>query len=170
MSFTKTARVNKQNNLIFDTKYYDQEDHNSVVLRSTYDAFCSLFSWYPENQNDLMKIRSADTPVDEAINLFNRRYEEQSSHFGYTVLAEEQVINRLGYQLLAMGQREKSYAFFKMNIEYYPKSPNVYDSMADYFESEEDNEKALKYVRIAYEMSGDNYYKNRIKKLEPNKQ
>lgn len=169
LTFAKTASVNKQNKLNFNWKYYDNEDHNSVVLRSTYDALCFLFSWYPENKNDLMKIKNADTAVDEALNIFNKRNKELSNYFGYTVMPEEQVINRLGYQLLSMGQSEKSYAFFKMNIDYYPKSPNVYDSMADYFESEKDKENALKYVRIAYEISGEDYYKDRIKKLESNK-
>ncbi len=51
LSFSKIADANKQNKLNFDWKYYRNEDHNSVVLISTYDALCSIFSWYPEGKN-----------------------------------------------------------------------------------------------------------------------
>ena len=50
LSFSKTASANKQNKLNFAWKYYDNENHNSVVQRATYNALCYLFSGYPENK------------------------------------------------------------------------------------------------------------------------
>ena len=162
LSFAKTADKNKQNKLNIGWAYYGNEGHNSVVLKSTYDALCMLFSWYPEDINDQYAIRDASTSVEDALKLLNKRYERLSSHFGYTLLPEEQLINRYGYQFLSMEQEEKAYAFFEMNIANYPHSANVYDSMADYYVAKADTENALKYVRLAYEISGDEYHKKRI--------
>jgi len=37
--------------------------------------------------------------------------------------------------------------------------------MADYYESKDDNAKALTYVTKAYELSGSDYYKQRMEQL-----
>jgi predicted alpha/beta superfamily hydrolase len=161
LSFVKTADKNTQNKLNVAWAYYGDEGHNSVVLKSSYDALCMLFKWYSEDIDQFI-IKNANTSVEDAVSLIEKRYKRQSDHFGYSVIPEEEVLNRYGYQCLYSGQYEKSYAFFKMNIDYYPNSANVYDSMADYFEAKSDRKNALKYVRLAYEISGGQYHKNRI--------
>ncbi len=45
---------------------------------------------------------------------------------------------------LQSGQPEKAYAFFKMAIDYFQESVNAYDSMADYYEWQNDFRNALK--------------------------
>ena len=66
---------------------------------------------------------------------------------------------------MEMGQPKKAFMFFEMNIKYNPTSANAYDSMAEYYESQNDKENALKYLNKAYEISGDDYYKERIEAL-----
>ena len=78
----------------------------------------------------------------------------------------EELFNQAGYMYLQMGQVVKSEVFFKMGIEYYPGSPNAYDSMADYYESQGDYANALANVTKAFELSGDEYYAERMKKIE----
>ena len=67
---------------------------------------------------------------------------------------------------LQFEQFEKSYAFFKMAMDYYPESANNYDAMADYYESQYDIANALKFVTRAFEISGNDYHKNRIVELK----
>ncbi len=43
-------------------------------------------------------------------------------------------MNQLGYQLFAAGKREDAITAFKLNIERYPNSANVYDSLAEAYE------------------------------------
>ena len=68
-----------------------------------------------------------------------------------------------------MEQFEKSLAFFELNIEYYPESANVYDSIADYFLSQKDLDNALINVTKAFEISGNELYKNRIEDIKAQK-
>lgn len=68
----------------------------------------------------------------------------------------------LGYMNLDMGYPERSLAFFLFGIEYFPLSANAYDSLADYYVAQKDFENALKYVSIAFELSGSDYHKERM--------
>ncbi|WP_298285069.1 hypothetical protein [uncultured Lutibacter sp.] len=61
---------------------------------------------------------------------------------------------------------QKAKMFFELGIKYYPKSPNVYNSMADYYISQKDNKKALEYATKAYEISSNDYFTKRIKTLK----
>ncbi|MFD0761644.1 hypothetical protein ACFQZW_06080 [Lutibacter aestuarii] len=61
---------------------------------------------------------------------------------------------------------QKAKMFFELGIKYYPKSPNVYNSMADYYISQKDNKKALEYATKAYEISSNDYFAKRIKTLK----
>jgi tetratricopeptide (TPR) repeat protein len=59
-----------------------------------------------------------------------QHYRELSERFGFPVSAE-QAINQVGYGLLGQKKIEESIAAFKRNVELYPGSANVYDSLAD---------------------------------------
>ena len=78
------------------------------------------------------------------------------------------MLNGYGYMNLQMGQPEKAFMFFKLNIEYFPKSPNAYNSMADYYEAQNDISNAIIFTKKAAELSDNEYYENRILKLKKN--
>ena len=63
-------------------------------------------------------------------------------------------------------QLAKAKMFFEMGIKYYPESPNVYDSMADYYESSGNYKEALQFVKKAFQLSDNDYYKERMAKLQ----
>ena len=71
----------------------------------------------------------------------------------------------LGYMSLEMAQPKKSLTFFNLNIEYNPNSANAYDSLADYYMSQNDFDNALKNIKIALDISGDSKYKKRIEEI-----
>ena len=56
--------------------------------------------------------------------------------------------------------------FFEQGIQYFPQSANMYDSMADYYEAQGDFANGIKYVTKAFELSGSDYYKERIEGLK----
>ena len=68
-----------------------------------------------------------------------------------------------------MQQPEKAKMYFELAIKYYPGSANAYDSIADYYEAQKDDANALKYVAKAFEISGDEYYKERMNQLSTSK-
>ena len=47
------------------------------------------------------------------------------------VLFSEALLNRFGYEHLAMGDTKVAIELFQMNVTVYPNSPNVYDSLGD---------------------------------------
>jgi tetratricopeptide (TPR) repeat protein len=62
-----------------------------------------------------------------------RRYKEiQQTNPSDPSIAEER-LNRLGYQLLGSDRIDAAIAVFKVNVEFYPKSWNVYDSLGEAF-------------------------------------
>ena len=61
---------------------------------------------------------------------------------------------------------KKSLAFFTMLIESYPKNANGYDSMSDYYIAQKDVPNAIKYVEMAYKISGSNHHKEKLEKLK----
>lgn len=165
IDFSTFAESQKQNELNFSWKVYHEDLHGTVTLPSMRDGLVFLFKWYQFKTPQ--KYNNPETTVEELAELLEKQEEIYSTHFGYPFPPMiEELLNGYGYMNLHMGQPEKSFLFFKLNIEYYPKSANAYSSMADYYEAKNDPANALKYVTKAFELSGENQYKDRMKELE----
>ena len=61
-------------------------------------------------------------------------YKKLSEKFGYSIPVPEQLINQIGYQFLFDNKPDDAIATFKANVERYPNSANVYDSLAEAYE------------------------------------
>jgi predicted alpha/beta superfamily hydrolase len=103
------------------------EDHGSVVLRSHYFGLRKIYDGWQMPRDESGAIAGGLKGVDE-------HYQKLSQKFGYTIPAPEQLINQLGYQLMFAGKADEAIAVFKANVERYPGSANVYDSLAEAYE------------------------------------
>jgi predicted alpha/beta superfamily hydrolase len=104
------------------------EDHGSVVLRSHYFGLRKVYEdWQAPRDTESGALLGGLKGVDA-------HYKKLSDRFGYSVPTPENLINQLGYQHLRGGQPEEAIAVFKVNIERYPASANVYDSLAEAYE------------------------------------
>ena len=65
------------------------------------------------------------------------------------VLFPEGELNAFGYQLLQGGQVKDAIVVFQMNVDAYPQSANVYDSLSDGYLADGNNAEALKYAEKA---------------------
>jgi tetratricopeptide (TPR) repeat protein len=72
------------------------------------------------------------------------------------VNANENDINTLGYQFLFAGKIDNAIEIFKKNVEMYPDSWNVYDSLAECYAAAKDNEHAIEYYTKALENAPEN--------------
>ena len=104
------------------------EDHGSVVLRSHYFGLRKVYDGWqgPRDMKSgavLGGLKGADA-----------HYAKLSAKFGYTIPVPEQLINQMGYQLMFDGKPDEAIATFKANVERYPDSANVYDSLAEAYE------------------------------------
>ena len=112
------------------------------------------------------RFNSPETSNEELYSIVKYRANKLQSHFGYKVPPyPEDLFNILGYMSMDMDQAEKAKMFFEFAIEYYPQSANAFDSMADYYITLEDHSNALKFATKAYELSGSDDHKNKMKDL-----
>jgi tetratricopeptide (TPR) repeat protein len=65
------------------------------------------------------------------------------------VLATEMDTNDLGYALLSKGETATAIRVFQLNVELYPKSANVYDSLADAYQAAGDKDRAIANYKLA---------------------
>lgn len=165
VEFSKLAETQEQNGLSFSWKYYPNDIHGTVTLPTIRDGLISMFEWY--QLESFWKFNDSETPTNELMKLVQYREKKLKDNFGYTVPPfEEELFNMMGYMSLERGQPDKSKAFFELGIQYFPESPNAYDSMADYYISQNDMENAVLNLRKAYGLSGSVLYLNKIEKID----
>lgn len=112
----------------WEAQQLDDEDHGSVVMRSHYLGMRKTFAgWQVPRDPDTGGFTGDFKSVEE-------HYQKLSQKFRYTILAPENLINQMGYQSLVAGRSEEAIAIFKTNVERYPDSANVYDSLAEAYE------------------------------------
>ncbi len=104
------------------------EDHGSVVMRSHYGGLRKAFEgWqYPRNPNT-GAIAGDFKAVEE-------HYRKLSARMGFTLNPPEPLVNQVGYQLMGEGKLDEAIVALKSNVERYPNSANVYDSLAEAYE------------------------------------
>jgi tetratricopeptide (TPR) repeat protein len=79
----------------------------------------------------------------------------------------ERPINSLGYRLLNQNKVQEAITVFRLNVESYPASPNVYDSLADAYLVAGDKKAALENYRKELELDPTNgNAANAIRRLE----
>lgn len=127
------------NGLLYAQKYYEKERHNTVPLLSEYDGLRFIFDYF---YLDLSEKDFSDTTPLIALKL-KTHYSDVSEKMGYKNSAPETFINYLAYEALGKKQFNKAQALFELNIEWYPKSTNAYDSYADYFLAKKDSVNAI---------------------------
>ena len=104
------------------------EDHGSVVLRSHYFGLRKVYEgWQAPRDPKTFAVVGGLKGADD-------HYKKLSEKFGYSIPTPENLINQIGYQYLNAGKQEEAIATFKVNVERYPASANVYDSLAEAYE------------------------------------
>ena len=104
------------------------EDHGSVVMRSHYMGLRKVYQgWQPPSD-----LKSGE--VIGGLKGADAHYKKLSEKFGYSIPVPEDFINQMGYQFIFDDKPEEAIAVFKANVERYPTSANVYDSLAEAYE------------------------------------
>lgn len=165
IAFSNLVRQEMKNGLRFNWKFYPSDIHGTVPFPSIMDGMISLFTWYQMEDTD--KINSFDTPKDTLFAIVKNREMKLKKNFGYRVAPyPEDLLNMSGYMNMDMEQVDKAKMYFELAIEYFPESANAYDSMAEYYETQNQIDKAIKFAQKAAELNDDAYYKNRLEALK----
>jgi uncharacterized protein len=141
----KTLTDKTPNDFHWKSAVYPDEDHGSSVLRGYYDGLREVFfDWHAPTDQDGMVIGGLQG--------LEAHCRELSARYGYEIRPAEGPMNILGYQLLGEKKVAEAIAVFKRNVELYPASANVYDSLGDGYEADSKLDLATKNVQKAVEV------------------
>ncbi|MEP6635151.1 MAG: alpha/beta hydrolase-fold protein [Acidobacteriota bacterium] len=128
VAFKQVLAGNKIKGFDWEAEQLMDEDHGSVVLRSHYLGLRKIY-------DDWRMTRDPETGVvTGGLKEAEEHYRNLTLKFGYSIPVPENLINQIGYQLLQGGKLDEAIATFKTNVERYPASANVYDSLAEAYE------------------------------------
>ena len=127
-SFREALAKTKIKDFEWQAERMDDEDHGSVVLRSHYFGLRKVY----EGWQGLRDPKSG--AVTGGLQGADAHYKKLSDRYGYAIPVPENLINQIGYQFLFDGKPDEAIAAFKANVERYPNSANVYDSLAEAYE------------------------------------
>lgn len=140
--FRKLLAQRAPKNLTWDSMYLKGEDHGSVVLLTHYHGLRKVFEgWqfpFP-----------ADGSAPDLASV-DKHYRKLSERLGLEIVPPENTVNLVGYRQLTAGSIDRAIAAFTRNVELYPDSANVYDSLGEALERDGKFELAAKnYARAA---------------------
>jgi len=127
----------------WDSARYPDEDHGSTVLRAHYAGLRTVFAgWQMPREPDNGLPGGGLAGVE-------KHYHDLSQQYGCAVPMPENVLNSLGYQLLVSKKLDEAIRVFQRNVELYPGSANVYDSLGDGYEAAGKLDRAMQNVEKA---------------------
>jgi predicted alpha/beta superfamily hydrolase len=142
----KIASATRPTDFVVKSARYNDEIHSSTELLGHYDGLRTIFTDWRMPLDP-----KTDLPIGglEGVEQHNRALFDR---FGFTV-SVERAINSLGYALLGDKKIDEALAAFRRNVELYPQSANVYDSLADGFTAAGKPDLAAQNVQKAVEVA-----------------
>ncbi len=130
---------NKKNGFKYRGKYYADDTHGSVPLITEYDALRFFFEFYPLK----FTMKDFTDSTGALADKYQNHFAMLSQKMGYQIKPDEGEINYMGYDFLGRKMYTTAERLFKLNVDNYPESFNVYDSYGDYFVAVKDKENAI---------------------------
>jgi predicted alpha/beta superfamily hydrolase len=141
--FVSIIETKSPDKLEFTYVHMKDEGHGSIPHLSIYYGLEKLYSdWV-----------LPDTLYEEDLKAIDNHFKYISEKYSYDIQTPENVINFLGYNLLNKKEFEKAIEVFKENIKRFPKSANVYDSLGEAYEKNEQFRLAKKNYAKACELA-----------------
>ncbi len=137
------ALLRKKKSLEFEAVRFPDEDHGSVVLPTHYAGLRKVFEPFRF---------TFGPPTEDPKKLYARareHYAKVTSRFGFAVPIPEATTNLIGYRLLQGNRVPEAIEIFRANVEAYPDSANVYDSLGEALERAGTRDQALESYRRA---------------------
>lgn len=149
--------------LKFTLTKMDDENHGSIAHLSIYRGLESIFSGW----------KLPDDAFSKGLNFVDQHYRSLSEKYNYNIQTPEYVINALGYYFLRQTKEmEKAISTFLENVDRFPNSANVYDSLGEAYENDQQFENAYesyqKAVAYASKVNHPNLsiYEKNLKRMQ----
>lgn len=136
----------KAKTLRWHYQIFNEEDHNSIPVITLLEGLKYIYSDFQLNMEIAM----------QGINAILNHYTLLESKYDYKTIIPEITLNIIGYRLMQNGHIDKAIEVFKYNVNLYPNSANVYDSLAEALENSGKTKEAAKNYRIAVKIGRKN--------------
>jgi len=166
LQFVNSVDTKKDNGLIFEWKYYNDDDHGSVSFIAEYDALRFLFRWYKLNGVNDFYSKNSTLNAQEVLNLVSTHYKKVSDHLGYEVFPPENFVNSIGNGFMYNDMPDKAYELLNLNIKNYPKSADVFEAMGEYYLFQSDTLNAIKEFKIGLKIGENTKLREKLENLE----
>ncbi|MCP4546934.1 MAG: hypothetical protein GY835_10765 [bacterium] len=133
-------------NMRWEFGYLPQNTHGATPFRSILDGLSFIYrDW---------RIHAIEEEL--SIEEFRNHYDALSEDFGYDCLPTERFINGQGYMRLQAGRLDDALDLFLYNVENYPLSANVHDSLGEARMAADNTEAAIASYERSLELDPDN--------------
>jgi len=139
-------------------QYFETEDHGSVPLLSLYHGLLFVFDGFKPPAS------LANTPA-----AVTDHFVKVSARLGFQVLPPEEFVNSAGWNALNNEHATNAaLELLKFNLSNYPNSPNVYASLAEAYDLQDDKPLAIENYERALKLNPKNRYAaERLRRLKP---
>jgi uncharacterized protein len=156
---------NKNNGLKYRGKYYPDDTHGSVPLITEYDALRFFFDFFPLK----LSMKDFTDSIGALADKYQNHFAKLSQKMGYQIKPDEGEINFMGYDFLGRKMYKTAERLFRLNVDNYPESYNVYDSYGDYFVAVKDTENAILQFKKALSIKENEGSRKKLTELEGDK-
>ncbi len=156
---------NKQNGLKYRGKYYPNDTHGSVPFITEYDALRFFFDFFPLK----LDMKDFTDSTGTLATKYRNHFANLSQKMGYQIKPDEAEINYIGYDFLGRKMYKTAASLFKLNVNNYPESFNVYDSYGDYFVAIGDKANAIIQFKKALALKENEGSRKKLTELEVGK-
>lgn len=172
-SLNLVDQINSLNsNLNMVWKYYENETHGSTAFIAQLDGFRFFYSWFEfkEEHNYRNKYFQPKRNKNRFAKFTKVHFENVSEKLGYRFIPEENWLSSYASSLYSFqNQPDQAKETFNLNIEYNPKSPNVYKDIAEFYLTQSDTVSARKYYKKSLELNDNLKIKVIVEILENSK-
>ncbi len=144
--FSTTVHEKAEETVALKYVKMESEDHNSVPYISLFQGLRFIFSDWQLPQEKYA----------EGLDAIDQHYKKISIQYDFEVKTPENVINLLGYRYLQNNDAAKAIEVFQENVKRYPDSANVYDSLGEAYETNNQLDLAKKNYQKAADLGVKN--------------
>ena len=149
----KNIFADVQQKMIFTHPYCIPHENNKPICVCRFPRYDLRQVWRVERRTDPDFMNLVNTEgVAAAIRYFYQAREKDPS----ILMFSERQMNTLGYEYLFNGRIKEAIQLFKLNVDIYPGSFNVYDSLAEGYMIDEQYELAILFYQKSLELNPGN--------------
>lgn len=119
------------NNLNVNWKYFESEDHGTILMPGIYDAFRTIFEG--------ITLPVKKIPGNPQIIL--KEYDKLSQKLGHTFIPDETLLDNIGNYAITVGEKDGAKQIFEYEQKYYPDSNKAQENLMKLSKSKLDSDK-----------------------------